>query len=252
MPLLKARAVVLRSYPYSDTSKIVRLFTPDHGLKSAIAKGALRPKSRFGGLLEPFTEGVAVLYVKEGRELHTLSSFDLVRSRHALASDWVRLAGASLLAELVLHTATEEPHPALYQALVRGWDDLVAAPTTHVAMAHTLAAGWHLVRLLGFAPETERCGGCGRRLALDEPSGFDLVAGSVACRACRPHGRILSAPVRHELRAMTRGQRPPRLTDWPTHRELFRQFLARHLTDDRRLRALPQFLEAARSTIVAP
>lgn len=245
MALVQTRAVVLRAYPYSDTSKILRLYTVDYGLKSVIAKGALRPRSRFGGMLEVFTEGTALFYLKEGRDLHTLSSFELLRSRHELAADLVRLSGASLLAELVLHAATEEPHRALFLALTRGWDALAAATTPREAAATTIAAGWHLVRLLGFAPELDRCATCGRPLAEDEPSGFDLAAGSVACRRCRPHGRTVAAATRRELRAMTRGHRPPTLTHWPTHRDLFRQFLAHHLTDDRGLRALPLFLQAA-------
>src|SRR5439155_456488 len=51
MALVTTPAVVLRTYPYSETSKIVRLATRDLGVQSAIAKGVLRPKSRFAAAL---------------------------------------------------------------------------------------------------------------------------------------------------------------------------------------------------------
>src|SRR5256885_633866 len=81
MSLVTTPAVVLQTYRYSETSKVVRLATRDLGVQSAIAKGALRPKSRFGAGLELLSEGVAQLYFRETRELHTLGAFDLVYLR---------------------------------------------------------------------------------------------------------------------------------------------------------------------------
>ena len=52
MSLVTTPALVLQTYRYSETSKVVRLATRDLGVQSAIAKGALRPKSRFGAGLE--------------------------------------------------------------------------------------------------------------------------------------------------------------------------------------------------------
>ena len=43
MPVVTTPAIVLSALRYSETSKIVRLATRDHGVQSAIAKGALRP-----------------------------------------------------------------------------------------------------------------------------------------------------------------------------------------------------------------
>src|SRR5262244_2856402 len=67
MALVTTAAVVLRTYRYSETSKIVRLATRDLGVQSAIAKGALRPKSRFGAGLELLSEGSAQLYHRQPR-----------------------------------------------------------------------------------------------------------------------------------------------------------------------------------------
>src|SRR5260370_5471464 len=94
MSLISTPAVVLQTYRYSETSKVVRLATRDLGVQSAIAKGALRPKSRFGAGLELLSEGVAQLYFRETRELHTLRAFALVGPPRPLAADVRRFARA--------------------------------------------------------------------------------------------------------------------------------------------------------------
>ncbi|MGH7539211.1 MAG: DNA repair protein RecO, partial [Gemmatimonadales bacterium] len=105
MSLVSTPAVVLRTFRYSETSKVVRLATRDLGVQSAIAKGALRPRSRFGAGLELLSEGVAQLYHRDNRELQTLAAFDVERMRRELARDLARFAAAAALAELMVQMA---------------------------------------------------------------------------------------------------------------------------------------------------
>jgi DNA repair protein RecO (recombination protein O) len=242
--LVTTHALVLQSFPYSETSKILRLYTLEHGLRSVIAKGALRPRSRYGGVLEPFTEGYATFYMKEGRDLHTLSGFDLVKSRQALGRSLAAFAGASLLAEVVLRFTTEEAHPSLFEALAAGWDAVAGADEDGV-LTTVLAAAWTLVSLLGFEPQTDACIACERPLVPAEPVRFDVAAGGVACLRCRPVGRIVDADTRRELSAMVKGrvpEGPP--ANPPVHRALLRAFLETHLAQDRPFRSLDLFLDA--------
>ena len=244
MALVTTRALVLQAFPYSETSKILRLFTWDHGVASVIAKGALRPKSRYGGVLEPFTEGVATFYHRPHRELHTLSGFDLVRSRQGLGRSLTGFAGASLLAEIVLRTGTEEPHPELYETLTGAWEAIAAAEDADGALAAALTGAWTLVSLLGFEPQTGNCIVCERPLVPAEPVRFDAVAGGVACTRCRPAGRLIDGATRAELRAMVRGTLPGGPLGNPgLHRALIRVWLETHIQHDRPFRSLELFLD---------
>ena len=253
MALATTRALVLQAFPYSETSKVLRLFTLEHGLRSVMAKGALRPKSRYGGVLEPFTEGTATFYLKEGRDLHTLSGFDLLRSRQALGRSLVGFAGASLLAEVVMRTGTEEPHPGLYHALAESWDAVAAARGPEEALAASLTGAWTLVVMLGFEPQATVCIHCGRDLGHDEPVRFDATAGGVACTRCRPAGRVLDPASRRELRRMLAGFVPEGGVARPgTHRALLRAFLEAQLAQDRPFRSMELFLESAGTVPGAP
>jgi DNA repair protein RecO (recombination protein O) len=245
VPLISARAVILQTFPYSDTSKILRFLSEDLGVRSVVAKGALRPRSRFGGLLEPFTEGQVEFFLKEGRDLHTLSGFDLLRGRQNIGRNLAAFTGASLIAELVLRFGTEESHPELFHAVTHTLDEVGAAEENHAWRA--LAGVWHIVALLGYEPELAVCVVCGRPVGDDEATRFDVDAGGIACVSCRPRGRMIEPATRAVIQEMVRGgggSGPP--GDWSLHRALLRAFLTSHLVSDRPLRSLDLFLEELR------
>lgn len=240
-------AIILQVFPYSETSKILRLLTRTHGVRSAIAKGALRPKSHFGGVLEPFAEGTATFYLREGRELQTLAAFELTRGHQALARNLVCFGAASLLAELLLRTASEEAHPELYDAFRAAIAELERAPDEAVE-AVALAQCWQLVAHLGFAPALDECTACGRALGPEEDVSFDHAAGAVRCAGCTggagSPGRPLPAFARRALAGFLRGETRPAPARTAAHWALLRRFLFQHVVEGHELRAL-DFLESA-------
>jgi DNA repair protein RecO (recombination protein O) len=244
MPLVRTPAIILHSFAYGDTSRILRLLTPDFGVRSVIAKGARSPKSRFGGLLEPFTEGEALFNLREGRDLFILTGFSLKRSRQGLGRDLASFTGASLLAEILLRFGTEEAQPAIFDAIVAALDRLTDRPDDPAGSA--LADLWHLVALLGFQPELHVCVGCGRRLAEDDPTRFDATAGGSVCLDCRPLGRVVAPSVRLAVAAMCDLRRPPdSLHDRRIHADLLHLFLSTYFQGTP-LRSLPLFQEQLR------
>src|SRR2546425_578823 len=122
MALVTTPAVVLQTYRYSETSKVVRLATRELGVQSAMAKGVLRAKSPFGAGLELLSEGMAQLYFRETRELQTLGAFDVLNLRRDLAADVGRFAGATALAEVMLKMAPPAPLPPAYDTLTGALD----------------------------------------------------------------------------------------------------------------------------------
>lgn len=235
MPIVTTRSVVLQTYAYSDTSKILRLMTLEHGPRSAIAKGARRPKSRFGGLIEPFAEGLATIYLKENRDLHTLSDFDLLRDRQGLGTDLMGFAGASVLCELVMRLAPEHRDDRLFAALVGGLDAILEAEPEAVEAAALLSV-WAVVGTLGFSPELERCVGCGRTLD-DDAAAFDHEAGGLVCGSCRSGGRGLSPENVGALRALVEGRSVDGPVD-PVQRRALVDFVRYHLAEGLTLRSL--------------
>lgn len=235
MPIVTTRSVVLQTHPYSDTSKILRLLTLDHGPQSVMAKGALRPRSRLSGALEPFSDGSATFYLKPERDLHTLSDFDLREGRQALGRDLRRYAAASVLCELVLRLAPAERDPVLFDALVRGLDALLAADQAQVP-ATAVAAIWVLVDVLGFAPDLSGCSRCGDPV---EARGgrLDVREGILVCERCLPGGAALPASEIDALRRLASGEVGD---EAPSSRQLtlLVAFIRHHAAEGSRLRSL--------------
>ena len=210
MPIVTTPCLVLQTFRFGDTSKILRLLTRDYGPLSAMARGALRSRSRMSGVLEPFVEGIVTLYLKPDRDLHTLSGFDLIRSRQSLGSDMARFAGASVLSELVLRLAPAERDDRLYASLRDGLDALSSASQL---LAPSVAAGriWQLVGVLGFEPSLERCLACGRTVSSGEGARFDTGEGGVRCLQCPAVGHDLDPAGLRTLRELSANRVPERM-----------------------------------------
>lgn len=238
--LLATDAVVLHAFAYLESSRILRLATRDAGVVSVLARGARRPKNRFGAL-DLFTGGTAQLSVRPGRDLHTLTAFDAVRARFALGSDLARFTAATALAELALRFIGEVANPVAFDALAGALDDIAALPVERVDEA-TLAGAWRIVGELGFAPAVDECASCHRPLAAEESAPFSHGSGGVLCARCAslaPGGRPLPARARTALRRWTAGERyeTAGAADVAAHQRLLRLFLQAHVADGRPLPA---------------
>ena len=245
MPLVTTEATILQAFPYSETSKILRLLTPDHGVQSVIAKGARRPKSRYGGVLEPFTDGVASFYHREHRDLHNLSDFELGEPRQGLGRDLVRFGAASLLAEIVLRTGSEQPAPEVFAHMRASLTALAEAPEGAIEPV-ALATTWALIATLGFGPALDQCVGCGAELDPAADLYFDYTAGGAHCGGCGAPagaGRVIPATARADLLTFLAGE-PAGTGRTAAHWQLLGRFLAYHLGDAAALGAL-DFLAAA-------
>lgn len=244
MPIVSTPALVLHAFPYGDTSRILRLLTPEYGVRSLIAKGASSPRSRFGGVLEPFTEGEAQFHLRENRDLLTLSGFTLIRGRQGIGRDLVSFTGASLAAEIVLRFATEEPQPELFHTLASALDKL-ADPHLHPT-GQSFSAIWSVIATFGLRPRVDDCVRCGRELPAAEGGRFDAEAGGIVCGRCGSGRRYLTPVLRDELTAMCTGGLAGAPEDAAAHGDLLHSFLAAHVLHGRPLRSLPMFLDLLR------
>jgi DNA repair protein RecO (recombination protein O) len=233
--------MVLHVFDYLETSRIFRLATREAGIQSVLARGARRPKSRYGTALDLFASGTAEIYMKAGRDLHTLASFEVTRSRGQLAGDLERFTAASAIAELGMRFGTSEGHPDLYDALVATLD-AIGDSAASASVDAALAGAWQLVSQMGFAPALDTCASCHATIPDDAAAPFSHPAGGLLCRRCSAlagNSRLLPPEARLTLRSWVNGSWA-HLSDDPSrraHQRLLREFLSEHLADGRPLRA---------------
>lgn len=185
--VFKTEAVVLRSIRYGEADRILHLYSAEHGRLGAIAKGVRKPRSRFGGRLEPFFRLDLVLHRGRG-DLATVSAAETVQAFADLRVSAAGLGAAARACDAVLRLFdAAEPNRPAYNLLCRFLgqiDSLCAAdPTLEPAslLARALAFRLKLLVAAGFAPELAGCAACGSREHLQ---GFSGAAGGVVCAGC--------------------------------------------------------------------
>jgi DNA repair protein RecO (recombination protein O) len=238
--VIQTEAIVLHAFDYRETSRIVRLATRDLGVVSAVARGAKRPKSRFGLGLDLFTGGIAHLIVHSSGDLHALTAFDSPHARPELAASLRRFGAAAALGELCLRFGAEAPASA-HDELERGLNALAVADDA-AAPAVALGTAWRIIAELGFGPSLDECAVCQRPLPTDRDVHFGHRAGGAICATCRatvPAARALPSAARAALRRWLDGADTEGL-DTPSvraHQRLLREFLEEHVSDGKALRA---------------
>ena len=106
-----APAYILHQYAYRDTSRIVEVFTSEHGRLTVFARGANGPKSAMRGVLRPFQR---VLLSWSGRgEACQLVTAEIDGPMTTLPKQ--RLMSGFYLNELLLKlTERWDPHPEIF------------------------------------------------------------------------------------------------------------------------------------------
>jgi DNA repair protein RecO (recombination protein O) len=211
--LVKTEAVVLRSIRYGEADRILHLYTADRGRVGAIAKGARRARSRFGGRLEPFFRLHIELH--EGRgELLTVTGAQTVDGHSRLRGDANALDAAARACDAVGRLfETPEPHPEVFNLLCRALSllDEQAGNGTMLASrrATALAFRLKLLHAAGLAPQLEACASCGER---EHIAGFSGAAGGVVCEACEAS----SFPISEQAYGFMRGALASSMKDVPS------------------------------------
>ena len=242
MTLVVTDAVVLHLFDYLESSRIIRLATRELGVQSVVARGARRPKGRFGTSMDIFASGVVQFSAKPGRELHNLTGFDLTRSRMGLAGNLQRFSAAAAIAELALSFTHAGPEDPVFDVLTDALDLLTDASEER-ATDLGIASAWRIVAALGFTPIVDMCAVCRGLIDADVAAAFSQTAGGVVCVRCRPTvpaTRTLPPEARRVLQQWLTGREAAltSVAERRAHLRLLREFLQHHVAEGRDLRAL--------------
>ena len=182
MPLHTTEAFALRTYSLAEADKICVFFTRDQGKVRGVAYGARKLKSRFGSSLEPFTEVALTYFQKEGRELVSVSTCEIVRSHFNRAAREVEAASAfSYMAELLSEFLPDhEPNERLYRLVTATLEAMEAEPGLIQILRYF--ESW-LLRLVGFYPDTSRCSVCDQAIGENDLA-FLTSEGAPRCLGC--------------------------------------------------------------------
>jgi DNA repair protein RecO (recombination protein O) len=181
---LKSEALVLHNMRWSESSKIIQLFTAERGLLKVIARGAMRPKSSFRGVLENLNHVEIVAGVKETRDLQIVSQAELLNSFPQMRENLDGTAMAYAIAEVLrkfIHQ-NEASHP-IFDFSIQTLQMLNQQSLQH-PLIFLIRYILYLSEYLGFGWDMENCRNCGK-LPEKFPVRADVVNGAIVCGNCR-------------------------------------------------------------------
>ena len=231
MPLAQDRCVCLFKTEYSETSQILTLFSREHGIIRAIAKGAHRRTkagaSRFDGGVDFLDLGSAVFTHDPARDLSTLTDWHLDEGhlglRKTLRGMRLGLYAVELVGRLI---EEQDAHPELFDKLVCVLPQLATLRREEAFLAFAI----DLLRETGYLPELLACVSCGTAAADWPAAWFSAARGGIICRKCEGHlpDRLgMDIRLLRLLQTLLRAPRLPQLTRHQT--DPLNRLLADHI-----------------------
>lgn len=196
----KADAIVIRLADFSNTSRVVTLFTREFGRLSAIAKGGKRLKGPFESALDLLSTCRVVFLRKSSSALDILTEAHLKhRFRPAPANLSSFYAGCYVAEVLAGFTEDYDPHPQLFDSAQWALEQFAGEGDIRLPLLK-----FELVALqeVGQLPSLEVCGLCGESIDVQSSFTYRISHSGVICATCREN-EYSSVDSYHQIHAGT-------------------------------------------------
>jgi len=178
MGLKSTSGIVLKTFSYGDTSKIIRCYTRDFGKISLIAKGVKTSKNLQIGYLEPINCISIDLYYNPKRQLQIFSKAEFDHTFLSIKNSIKKLSYSFAVIELIDKTVSgEESHLQLFNLT----KDILSAINDNRGKINIIFWFFQLklLNLLGFKPNLSNCSNCQNSLIT-----ANFFSGELFCDKC--------------------------------------------------------------------
>jgi len=197
---VRCPALVLRRWPYSESSLTLRLLTPELGTVPVLAKGVNKLKSGSLGVLDTWALVEVEIGGPDDREMLDLYRVTLLDRMAGISTSRERLAAAAVLGELGEEAAPPGmPAPRVFLWLQEALQRLAEDPAPRHSLLVALLGG---LDLLGLTPRLDPGPG-------DEPVWFAPATGGALRSATRPadHARRIAPAALERMKEAQAGQK---------------------------------------------
>jgi len=178
--LIDTNAIVLKCFPYGDTSLICRIFTEEQGKVTIIAKGVRKSKKSTFSILEPTNHIHVNYYYKHTREIQILKDAIFIQHHSSIRRELNRIVIALTIVEILDKvTKANNPQPLIYRLGWRVIDKLNDINQNQWIIF--IFFMYHLSLRVGFMPNLINCAKCNMIMY---NGGVDLLYGEIVCENC--------------------------------------------------------------------
>ena len=181
--IVKTEGIVLSKLDYSDSSKIVSIYSEEFGKISAIVKGGRGKNSKVGLVVDPLNIINIVLYNKENREVQLLSSAEMLFYFTHLHDDFERMKYSYAVLELLKYLTVESESN---QRLYKGSRRILQLMDASEEQPEILFIKYFLFILqeTGFEIQMTVCSICHKEIEKEKINGFNYEHGML-CSDCK-------------------------------------------------------------------
>lgn len=180
--IFKTEAVILNSFDFGESDRIISFYTRGHGKIKGIAKGARRSRKRFVGNLDVLSRITLIFFRNEKSELVRIEDATLIDGFQSLKSDIDRLSQACYLLELVSEMTREgQVTPGVFELLLDFIRMLDAGQDPGVIIRFFEIK---LLSILGYLPYLEGCVVCKEAFDGLAKLSFCSEKGGAVCGRC--------------------------------------------------------------------
>lgn len=185
MQITRTSALLLKRVDYSESDRIVLLYTKLWGKISAMAKGARKSRHRFGACLEPFCLFEAEIKIQPHREMGLLISTHPIKSFIKIMGNLERVACGYRILELTdAFEHDVHPFPKVFELLEKSLRVLEGGSNPMLVRLRYEA---ELLVCSGLAPELDQCVSCGQKAPF-KSAFLNFSHGGLVCFNCRGKG----------------------------------------------------------------
>lgn len=180
--IAKTEAIVLKSFDFRETSRIVTFYTRSYGKVKGVLKGIRKDPRKFGSSVDKFSMNDIVYYHYRNSDIHLVSQCDMKDYYFALRQDIKKMHAASYILELVdaimpVEQKNEEIFELISQYLTSLKEAKDISKLVYLFQIKTLVYS-------GFRPHLDTCVKCERRI--QGQTRFSIQLGGLVCEVCRP------------------------------------------------------------------
>ncbi len=175
----RTTGIIIKRHKFGEADRLLTIFTADCGKVRAIAKGAMRPRSKLGGNVELLTHSQLVL--ARGRNLDIVTQAQALDIFLPMRDSLELMSCGFYLAEMVDNFTEENVEDrdmfGLFLDTLRGLSE--TGDGERIVRYFELRLLGHL----GYSPQLHKCANCNKMLQ-PETNYYNPAQGGVLCREC--------------------------------------------------------------------
>ena len=191
MASYKAKAIILKTYKLGESDKIIKMYSQEGNIISAVAKGARKIRNRFRGRMELFN--LVDLELSEGRNLDIINQVEIIKSFKDVPGDFYKFVFCEIISSIILKTQASggESSRVIFKLIYICFNEINNQGTEDIVSLKKIMCffGIKFLKITGYAPLLENCCRCSTKQEdlysfHKDKIGFSVEQGGIICGDC--------------------------------------------------------------------